>query len=95
MLETYYHSVYNFNWCYYRYFLNKKLYCSIETNYFPHRSRILTVDNDIYQREEKNVSRQNYLQFRINYTFKGGKDVKAKRAKSLLEMQETNVGQTN
>lgn len=95
MLETYYHNVYNFNWSYYRYFFNKKIYCSIETNYFPHRSRILTVDNSIYRRNEKNVSRQNYLQFRVHYIFKGGKKVTAKRAKSLLQMQETNVGQTN
>ena len=95
MLETYYHNVYNFNWSYYRYFFNKKIYCSIETNYFPHRNRILTVDNSIYRRNEKNVSRQNYLQFRVHYIFKGGKKVTAKRAKSLLQMQETNVGQTN
>jgi len=92
VLELSFHNVYNLYLQYYQYLLKNKVLFTLSTNYFLHKSRVFTIDNDIYYRQESNKSNRYYISMGIAYTFKNGAKVKAKKAKSILNMQQTTIG---
>lgn len=92
-VETHYHNVYNAILSYYQNFLKDRLCLQISSQCLFYRNRILTTENEIYWQREANDSRKDYFSINLSWKFRGGKKVEAKRAKSILEMQETTIGQ--
>lgn len=92
VLDTYYHSVYNLDWRFYTYFFNKKLMCSISGNNVLYRRRILSVDNEIYDRCEKNVSRRDFASIALTWKFNSKEKIQTKRTREVLRMQNTTIG---
>lgn len=92
VVETRYHSVYNLYLEYYQYLFNRHMSLTLSTSYLLHRSRILTVNNRIYTRQETNNSHINYFNLSLVWHFKGGEKIKGKKASSILNVQETSIG---
>lgn len=92
ILDTYYHSVYNLDWKFYKYFLNKKIMCSIYGNNLLYKNRILTINNEIYNKCEKNVSRRDFVSISFTWKLNSKEKIKPKRTKEILLMQSTTIG---